>query len=350
MTLRTHPLALTSSDQTVLTVPPGQEATCNSILVTGTGDLTLKYKEASTGDTHTIFDGKSVTDEIALERSFNLSSGDELIASGDGLGIFVSAYYVGTSSGSATLVYGPGPQQLIAGDMSAGLFGEVSASELFTGEELAFRLGVTEGTIHNSDTRWLKFARNGKVIYGPMRTIMHSVSWDHLYSRGLVYGTDDEGTAPRGTPTNQYTTVERGGYRFLVSLFTGANADPFDDTDERFYTDDMHELNIGGGSEWNELWYRVHEDVPSDPDTDGLLATRHGGPQSGGNWASYTNSELNVGTGNGRSSWCQEQSLGAASRRVHRGADGVAHFFRSTASNTTSSRGWRPRLELIPNH
>ena len=349
MALRTHALSLTASDQTVLTVPQGQEATCNNILATGSGNLTLKFYEAASGDTHTVFDGKSVTDEIALERSFNLASGDRLIASGDGLSIFVSAYYVGASSGSATLVYGPGPQQLIAGDMTNGFFGEVSAAELFTGEELAFRLGVTEGVIQNSDTKWLKFAVDGKVVYGPMLTIMNSVSWDHLYARGLVYGTNDDGKAPRGTPTNQYTTIERGSYRFLVSLFTGANADPFDDSDERIFTDDMYQLDMGGGSEWNRLWYRVHEDVPVDGTSDGQRADRHGGPQEGTNWASYNNAELNV-TGNGHWTWCQEQSEQNASFRVIRGDDDVANFRRHAASDVFSSRGWRPRLELIPNN
>ena len=73
MSLRTHPLTLTGSDQVVLTVPQAQEATCNSILCTGSGSLTLKFKEAATDTTHTVFAGKSVTDQIALERSFNLS-------------------------------------------------------------------------------------------------------------------------------------------------------------------------------------------------------------------------------------------------------------------------------------
>src|SRR5690554_811579 len=141
MALRTHPLALTTSDQTVLTVPQGQEATCNNILVTGTGSLTLKFHEAATGTTHTVFDAKSITDEIALERSFNLASGDQLIASGDGLSIFVSAYYVGSSQGSAVLAFGPGPQELASGDMNAGYFGEVSASEFYSGDRLALELG-----------------------------------------------------------------------------------------------------------------------------------------------------------------------------------------------------------------
>ncbi|WP_311948952.1 hypothetical protein [Halomonas piscis] len=347
MSLRTHPLALTASDQVVLTVPEGQEATCNNILCTGSGSLTLKYREAATGTTHTIFGGKSVADQIALERSFNLASGDQLIASGDGLSIFVSAYYVGASQGSAVLAYGPGPQTLQAGDMSSGYFGEVSAAEFYAGDRLALELGVTEGVLQNSDAGWMKLASKGKVLFIPKQSFMHSVSWDHLYARGIVYGTNDEGKNPRGTPTNQFTTVEHGGNRFIVRLMTGANADPFPESDPLFFTDDMVNMDIGAGSEWNDLMYRVHADVPASDGSDGMRADRHGGPQVGDNWATFSNAELNVGTGNGRSTWCQEASDSAASM-AYRGGDDVAYFYSNYATHAISTLGWRPVLELIP--
>ena len=348
MTLRTHALALTVSDQAVLTVPQGQEATCNSILCTGTGDLTLKFKEAATGTTHTVFSSKAVTDEIALERSFNLSSGDQLIASGDGLSIFVSAYYVGASQGSAVLAFGPGPQELQGGDMQSGYFGEVSAGEFYSGNRLALELGVTQGTLQNSDAGWLKFASKGKVLFIAKQTFMYGVSWDHLYGRGLVYGTDDEGKAPRGTSTNQLTTVEHGGNRFKVRLLTGANADPFPESDPLFFTADMVDMDVGGGSEWNDLIYRVHVDIPTSDGTDGMTADRHGGPQVSDNWTNYSNADLNVAVGNGRYTWCQEQSDITSSSRVGRGADDVAVFLRDGAYTAGSTAGWRPVLELVP--
>jgi len=351
MALRTHPLALTTSDQTVLTVPQGQEATCNNILVTGSGALTLKFFEAATGVTHTIFGGKSVTDEIALDRSFNLASGDQLIASddGSGLSLFVSAYYVGSNTTSAVLAYGPGPQTLAAGDMTAGYFGEVSAAEFYSGDRLALELGVTEGTLQNSEAGWLKFARNGKVLFVAKQTFMYSVSWDHLYARGIVYGVDGDGPNPRGTPTNQRTIVEHGGNRFVARLLTGANADPFAESDPLFFTADMVDMDIGAGSEWNELMYRVHTDVPTSDGTDGMTADRHGGAQDGANWANFSNSDLNVGTGNGRATWCQEMSDTTSSHRAIRGSADVAYFLRYLAYRTSSHYGWRPALELIPN-
>ncbi|WP_417788232.1 hypothetical protein [Stutzerimonas xanthomarina] len=349
MALRTHAKALTGSDQTIFTVPQGTEATAHSILCTGSGNLTLKYFNAATSTTHTVFDSKAVADEVALEKSFNLEAGDRFIASGSGLQLFVSVYYVGSNAGSAVLAYGPGPQELAAGDMSAGYFGEVSAAEFYSGDRLAFELGVTEGVLQNSNAGWLKFARKGKVLFVAKQTFMHSVSWDHLYARGIVYGTNDNGKYPRGTPVNQYTVVEHGGSRFIVRLLTGAGADPFPESDSLFFTDDMPQMDVGGGSEWNELMYRVHTDVPTDDGTDGLRLDRHGGPQVGTNWASFSNAELNV-SGNGRASWMQETSDTTSYYRAFRGSDVVALFARNTASVANSSLGWRPALELIPNY
>lgn len=353
MALRTHAISLTSSEQTVLTVPEGQEGTVNSLLVTGTGALTLKFFNAATNSTYTVFNGKTVTDQIALERSFNLSSGDRLLASddGSGLSLFASVYYVGSTATSAVLAYGPGPQELVAGDMSAGYFGEVSAAEFYSGDRLAFELGVTEGVLQNSTAGWLKFAHKGKVLFVAKRTFMHSVRWDHLYARGIVYGTNDDGKYPRGTPVNQYTTVEHGGNRFIARLLTGATTDPTSDSDPLFYTDGMAQLNLGSGSEWNELIYRVHTDVPTDDGNDGQRADRHGGPQMGANWANFSNADLAIQ--NGDCSWCQEALDTSALPRIHRGVVGLSAFVAatpSTVSGSNSTYQWRPVLELIPNN
>jgi hypothetical protein len=335
----------------VLTVPQGQEGTINNLLITGSGALTLKYHDAATNATHTIFNGKSVTDQIALERSFNLAQGDQLIASDDGSGLqlFASVYYVGSNQGSAAMPYGPGPQELQSGDWQAGYFGEVSAAEFYTGDRLALELGVTEGTLQNSEAGWLKFASKGKVLFIAKQSFMHSVTWDHLYARGIVYGVDGGGANPRGTPTNQLTTVEHGGSAFAVRLMTGATADPFPASDPLYFTDEMCQIDIGGGSEWNTLMYRVHTDVPDCPDTIGMRKDRHGGPQVGGNWAGFSGSDLNIGAGNGRRTWCQEMSDTDSALRATRGKGDLAYFSRSYAHFTASTLGWRPVLELIPN-
>ena len=160
---------------------------------------------------------------------------------------------------------------------------------------------------------------------------------------------DDNGANPRNTATNQLTKVSALGYDFKVRLLTGGNADPVDVSDSRFLTNDMVQLDLGAGSEWNRLMYRIHQDVPTSDGTDGMRADRHGGPQVGDNWANYTNADLNI-DGNGRAGWCQETTTDSSAYRVDRGADDVAFFYRDTASDARSHFGWRPALELITNH
>jgi len=249
-------------------------------------------------------------------------------------------------SGMESQSTGPGPQTPIVD----GFYGEVSSAELFSGDDLALLLGVTEGSPINSDAGWLKFAHNDKILFIAKQPFRHSITWEHLYSRGVVYGTDDTGKAPYGTPTNQLTKVSRSGSEFIVRLMTGANADPFDDTDPLFYpSTDMCQLNIGGGSEWNELMYRVHQLVPDCPATNHRADTS-GGPQVGENWANYTDADIVVGGGLGRTSWCQEQAMSNSASRVYRGYIDVAYFYRTTATTVISHLGWRPVLELVTNN
>lgn len=237
-------------------------------------------------------------------------------------------------------VMGHGPVNLIAGDMSAGFFGEVSANDFYLGDDLANELGVDEGVLQNSDAGWLKFAWRGRIEFIAKKSFMHSVSWDHLYARGVAYGTDDNGRHPRGTPTNQYTVVEKDNFNYAVSLMTGAASDPIDTTlREEAYS---ATLGLGAGSMWNELMYRVAAAVPTALDNQQY----HGGAQFGENWVEYSDADLNI-TGDGRAAWCQEAAVESTSNRVLRGLSRVSYFGRTTASNVYTYLGWRPRLTLL---
>ena len=209
-----------------------------------------------------------------------------------------------------------------------GFFGEVPAATLFTGPEIKTELGITEGTPMNDAEPWLKFWSKGRVLYTNKKPIQHSISWNHIDSRGAVYG----------------TPVVKGGYSFTARLMTGAASDPIDVTG--YDQVDSCTYDLGAGSEWNELIYRVHQDEPfcGDPNH----KDRHGGPQVGGNWsAMYINADLGVVSGTGRASWCQETDLNVSSSRVSRGyATSVAHFTRSGASHTSSYFGLRLVLAL----
>ena len=204
-------------------------------------------------------------------------------------------------------------------------YGEVSASDFFTGDELSTLLGVTQGTLQNSDTDWFKFGLHGKILFIPKMAIRHSISWDYLYSKGLVYGTDDNGLAPTGTPTNQLRIVSKNGFNYKVRLIRGSSIDPHNGT---------YGVNlvITQGSEWNELMYRVSNANPNGTSE---------------NFAMYTDVQLNINSGNGRYTLCQEQYEVGGIYRVIRGLSPVGHLYYSSSSNAGYYRGWRPILELI---
>jgi hypothetical protein len=196
-----------------------------------------------------------------------------------------------------------------------------------TGTSLAQTLGIgntTPEVLINNDSGWLKFVHQGKIKYIAKKPFMHTVSWDDIAKAEAVYGN---------------RTVRIGSRLFRVSLLTGAEADPSSWTTESEATD-----NKGAGSEWNELVYRVHVDVP----TDGA-ATYHGGKQVGSNWHNFSSADMVMtsASGNGSYTWCKETVSFNTLYRVYRGYDSLSYFNCNTSSVTNTVYGWRPCLTLI---
>jgi len=203
---------------------------------------------------------------------------------------------------------GPGPKTLVAGDYQLGYFGEISAAEFITGDQLTDEMGVSEGVGMNSTTAWLKFAYQGKILYVAKQPIRHSVSWETLYQSGLVYGVDDVGIHPAGANANQFSPTLIGTDGFKTRLLTGGNTDPA----------------TGAGGEWDQLMVAV----------------------TNGTFASLTTTELGVGSGNGATSWVQEAISGTLANRVGRGQTSIADYDSVAATTVTATMGWRPVLEL----
>lgn len=204
---------------------------------------------------------------------------------------------------------GPGTTALSAGDGDAGFFGEVLASELYTGDELATELGITFGTSQHSTEPWLKFILDGKIMFVNKKPIRHSISWDDIDRENAVYGN---------------RTITRDGYTYKVRLLTGAEADP---SSIPRNTSNPIAAEV---SEWNRLIYKVHVDDPS-----------------GAPWTSYNNADIIVGAGDGRNSWTQEADSNNAGYRIHRGQNSLKFFSTWTSSNRNSIYGWRAVLELV---
>jgi hypothetical protein len=258
---------------------------------------------------------------------------------------------------------GPGPT---TGQYDAttdtGYYGLVTSADLTDGPTLASDIGLSAGTAFNNDAGWLKFYvgpaadcnKDGvaKVLFIAKETIRNNLSWDDIYLAGAVYGTGDNGTASAstGTTATQDAQVTYGGTTYKVRLLTGSATDPAAEA----YNNQSCADDAGGGSEWNDLLYRVHTAVPTCTDATigmegGSETTRHGGPQDGDNWATYTNAELQVfytDAGDGTYCWCQEQGFDT-SRRVSRGYYGVADFHTADADFSLASIGFRPCLEVV---
>lgn len=194
----------------------------------------------------------------------------------------------------------PGPQRLAAGTLDLGFFGYTWPDELITGNALASNIGLSAGTAQFSDAGWLKWVKDGTIMFVARKPFRHTISWDQIDARGAVFGT---------------RTVSIGGKTYKVRLLTGGNANPAS----------------AAGGEWNQIMYGTHRDeFPA--------------------WASLSDCGLHVhgDCGFGFRSWCQETSSSNSANRVLRGGlSGVTLFDVSTSSDTNAHYGWRPVLELV---
>jgi hypothetical protein len=76
-----------------------------------------------------------------------------------------------------TLPFGPGPQELVAGDLDAGFFGRTTQQQFGTTmTQVMSDLGITQGTAQFTTDRLLKFIHRGKIKYINQKTIRRSIS------------------------------------------------------------------------------------------------------------------------------------------------------------------------------
>lgn len=265
---------------------------------------------------------------------------------------------------------GPGSERLIDGDSELGFFGTVEPSLLIFGNELSKIFDLKEGFNINGDSPWLKFIRKGKVLFVAKRPFKHSISWDDLDSKSLVYG-------------NRLIYIKGNYYRVRLLEGTRYNPSFWDNEAENPYYDPPSTHN----SEWNELMYPVHEDTPNsqhienhsppefvyekdnesnfNPDVQTLVYTRaeitDGETQYLRNylseqqlydylasiWKPYSDEDLNVANYYGRNSWCQETWAYNKDYRIQRGCNSIDYTTVRKSWERNDSYGWRPVLELI---
>ena len=266
--------------------------------------------------------------EKATQEEFGHVKGDEeTIFSVNGV-LTTTNPYTDDSTGS------PGSPYLLSGTMQEGFFGEVSASELITGDALASQVGISQGTSQHSTAGWLKFAYKGEIQFVAKKPIRHSISWDAINTAKCVYG--DSGDK----------TVEIDGLTYKVRLMRALNP-----SNNPKAAASANSGTVNHGSEWNRLMCQIHEqalnkswDYPDNVESDiGVLEHNLGN----GNQGMYNDADLVVASGDGRISWCQEMST-STSYRLHRGYYGVSNSNSGPSSSAPAPSGWRPCLELVP--
>lgn len=193
--------------------------------------------------------------------------------------------------------------------------GEVSANDFIDGSVLAASTGVSEGVAHNNDVGWLKFlTREGKTLYVAKKSIRHTVSWDQLNSKGLVYGD---------------STVLIGGHTYKVRLLTGMDYNPIAITAG-------YDIPNSSDSEWSRLLYSVYSGIPY------TYLTK----TPPGYWPLYDHVDLGVQLGVGRQHWCQDTST-TRNQICVRGLHGVSYTGTVSKGTAVDHVGWRPVLELV---
>lgn len=226
---------------------------------------------------------------------------------------------------------GPGNKTLLKGDLQAGYFGIIPASQMFAVGQLALNLGLNAtGTTTSSGASWFKFAYKGKFIFIACMQDRVNLTWNDLYNAGAVYGTKDNGTYPVGAGVYQYRpqrVVEGARSWFLVPrLPRVAAADP---------ANLSAPITDQNDCEWYQLFRRIMSNTggPANP---WYLASAAEVFYSGfiGDWMLNTVGEditkaVMVGTGS-------NGSIQTVTSRV-KNTVGVNPF-------------WRPVLELIPSN
>lgn len=216
---------------------------------------------------------------------------------------------------------GPGPTELLAGTLDHGFFGETTSEELLTYETLASQVGLSAGVSQfNTESLWLKFALDGKILYVAKKPCRHTISWDQIHAVNAVFG----------------TPVAVGSHVLSCRLLKGANSDPA-------ANQTGYDVEISHGSEWNRLLYHASSSVSTEASN--TLASEG---ITEGSFAQYSEAELvtHRDFGNGTYCWTQEVHEFGPTARVRRGVFGVSYLFWNPSSSANAGFGWRPLLEL----
>lgn len=227
---------------------------------------------------------------------------------------------------------GPGIKTLKAGGTrQLGYFGVVSSDLVFPDQTLSAMFPLTEGTELNASPDWLKFVNGGQVLFVAKTPMRKDISWQTLYTAGLVYGVDGSGLSPLpvGSPVNQLKIVKSGGFKYRLRMIQGA------DTNPSVNLNNATEAAGFKNSEYSRLFLRCSVSDPTSTF-----------------WEKFSDTELGRTDGaNTNLTWCKESHPLSASHRVSRGAPDITGITASVGTVADSGNNlkncWRPVLEYI---
>lgn len=211
----------------------------------------------------------------------------------------------------------PGASTTIARSEKEGYFGEVAPTSFIKGSELSTRIGLTAGTAQNDTVGWLKFIIDDKIIFVAKKPFRHSLSWANINTASPIYSEK---------------TVNIDGLTYKVRLMDGIQR-PNSST------------NNTKGSEWNRLMLPIHINAKTQS-----WYSAHLVESVVPYWGiDFSNSDLEThySFGSGAFTLCREMVTENTQNRVNRGFHDVSHAS-NNPTNSTSTMGWRPVLELVP--
>lgn len=146
-------------------------------------------------------------------------------------------------------------------------------TDLISYSTLSNTLGITEGNLRSTSDKWLEYNIDDKHLYLAKQPIKDSISFDHLFDKGIVYS--DENVAKnegqpiidyRGHTYRQADPIEINGKKYRVRLLNGI--DIGGQKPWKLNIQNNPDLDIGNNqdmlqnSEYNKLIFSISESYP----------------------------------------------------------------------------------------
>lgn len=304
-----------------------------------------------------IFRGDAPLDRANLGTPIaTLTEGETSYRDSDNIAIGKDYFYVFVTSNASDRVVsqnyriqavgrrGPGEQTLAQGTNEIGYFGPLASADFININELVTRTNLrsqaTTINVAQPTPVWHKFVRKGKILFIPERPVAYNISWQHLYTLGMVYGREDSGSNPlMTTKVPQSAKVTIGADTYRVRLLKGAT-----DQDYTVWAASLIETY----PEFDDLVYPLLHTVPDNQRLNNLSAngkmTGTDFYQSWGAMCSIMCQELM------NSSALMYRMTGLTSGQWDFSSDLLSYlqYRQSVNVNTINSTyGWLPVLELI---